>query len=164
MTFINNFKITNKPFFVKNKVYMLNKNNVTIYNPIIGSNLGVPLNLLQYIYTTSHYGENIINYDLILLQFAIGIFTYGTDRFLDALEYDTYTYSNNSTYNLSARKIKSSEKYELEDFTTGSLWSPYITTIGLYNEANELLVVGKLAQPIKCSDETDTTFVLRWDT
>tara|TARA_B100000497_G_C7679559_1_gene411029 strand:- start:169 stop:1008 length:840 start_codon:yes stop_codon:yes gene_type:complete len=100
MTFINNFKIINKPFFVKNNVYMLNKNNLTIYNPIIGSNLGIPLNLLQYIYTTSHYGENIINNDLILLQFAIGIFTYGTDRFLDALEYDTYTYSNNSIYNL----------------------------------------------------------------
>ena len=70
----------------------------------------------------------------------------------------------NSTYNLSARKIKSQEKHELADFTTSSLWSPYITTIGLYNENNELLVVGKLAQPIKCSDETDTTFVLRWDT
>lgn len=100
MTFINNFKIINKPFFVKNNVYMINNNNLTIYNPIIGSNLGIPLNLLQYIYTTSHYGENIINNDLILLQFAIGIFTYGTDRFLDALEYDTYTYSNNSIYNL----------------------------------------------------------------
>ena len=100
MTFINNFKIINKPFFLKNNVYMLSKNNITIYNPIIGSNLGIPLNLLQYIYTTSHYGENIINNDLILLQFAIGIFTYGTDRFLDAVEYDNYTYSNNSIYNL----------------------------------------------------------------
>ena len=70
----------------------------------------------------------------------------------------------NSTYNLSARKVRSQEKPDLADFTTGSLWSPYITTIGLYNEEGELLVVGKLAQPIKCSDETDTTFVLRWDT
>jgi len=100
MTFINKFKIINKPIFVKNNLYMLSKNNITIYNPIIGSNLGIPLNLLQYIYTTSHYGENIINNDLILLQFAIGIFTYGTDRFLDAIEYDNYTYSNNSIYNL----------------------------------------------------------------
>ena len=70
----------------------------------------------------------------------------------------------NSTYNLSARKIKSQEKHDLADFTTSSLWSPYITTVGLYNEEGELLVVGKLAQPVKCSDETDTTFVLRWDT
>ncbi len=100
MTFINNFKIINKPFFVKNNIVMLNSNNLTIYNPIIGSNLGIPLNLLQYIYTTSHYGKNIINKDLILLQFAIGIFTYGTDRFLDALDYDTSKNNNNTIYNL----------------------------------------------------------------
>ena len=33
----------------------------------------------------------------------------------------------------------------------------------IYNEENELLVVGKLGQPIRVSDETDTTFVVRWD-
>ena len=32
------------------------------------------------------------------------------------------------------------------------------------DENRELLVVGKLGQPICMSDETDTTFVLRWDT
>tara|TARA_Y100001970_G_C14250411_1_gene871431 strand:- start:381 stop:1073 length:693 start_codon:yes stop_codon:yes gene_type:complete len=61
--------------------------NSTIYNPIIGSNLGIPLNILQYIFTTTYYNENIITSDLIILQFAIGIFTYGTDRLLDALDY-----------------------------------------------------------------------------
>ena len=29
---------------------------------------------------------------------------------------------------------------------------------------NELLVVGKLGQPVRMSDETDTTFIIRWDT
>ena len=70
----------------------------------------------------------------------------------------------NDTMNISARKIKSNQSEELADFTTGSLFKPYVTTIGLYNEDKELLVVGKLAQPIRTSDETDTTFVIRWDT
>ena len=100
MTFINNFKIINKPNLAKSNIVMLNNNNLTIYNPIIGSNLGIPLNLLQYIYTTSHYGENIINNDYILLQFAIGTFTYGLDRFLDALDYDSYKYKNNTIYSI----------------------------------------------------------------
>jgi len=52
----------------------------------------------------------------------------------------------------------------MADFATGSLFKPYITTIGLYNENNELLVVGKLGQPIKTSNETDTTLIVRWDT
>ena len=70
----------------------------------------------------------------------------------------------NSTLNISARKINSSTNNELADFATGSLFKPYVTTIGLYSEDNELLVVGKLGQPVRMSNETDTTFVLRWDT
>ena len=70
----------------------------------------------------------------------------------------------NNTSNISARKFKTSQTEDVADFTTSSLFSPYVTTIGLYNEDNDLLVVGKLGQPIRMSDETDTTFVLRWDT
>ena len=70
----------------------------------------------------------------------------------------------NNTTNRSARKRKSEDPYELADFTTSSLFKPHVTTIGLYNSNLELLVVGKLGQPVRMSDETDTTFVLRWDT
>ena len=51
----------------------------------------------------------------------------------------------------------------LRDFATGSFFKPYVTTIGLYNEANELLLVAKLSQPLVMSDVTDTTFVIRYD-
>ena len=70
----------------------------------------------------------------------------------------------NYSTNVTTRKISSEEGQEIADFTTSSIFQPYVTTVGLYNEANELLVVGKLAQPIRTSQETDTTFVLRWDT
>ena len=70
----------------------------------------------------------------------------------------------NSTYNLSARKVKSNKRYKLADFTTGSNFSTFVTTIGLYDEKGDCLVVGKLGQPIRMSDETDTTFIMRWDT
>ena len=70
----------------------------------------------------------------------------------------------NNTTNISARKIGSIYEQEIAGFQTSSAFKPYVTTIGLYNEDNELLVVGKLAQPIRMSNETDTTFVIRWDT
>ena len=70
----------------------------------------------------------------------------------------------NNTTNISARKIGSKDEENLAGFQTSSIFNPYITTIGLYNNNNELLVVGKLASPIKTSDETDTTLVVRWDT
>jgi len=75
---------------------------------------------------------------------------------------DEYEFTD--TLNPSARKIRSHQSADLADFATGSLFRPYITTVGLYNENNELLVVGKLGQPIRTSDETDTTLIVRWDT
>ena len=64
-------------------------------------------------------------------------------------------------YNVPDLPISTEET--IATFATGSLFKPFVTTIGLYNENRELLVVGKLGSPIRMSDETDTTFVLRWD-
>lgn len=49
------------------------------------------------------------------------------------------------------------------NFATGSYFSPYITTVGLYNENQELLMVGKLAQPLQSSTTTDTTILVNID-
>jgi len=73
-------------------------------------------------------------------------------------------YEFNNTTNTSVRKNTGTNPYELESFTSSSFFKPYVTTIGLYNKNHELLVIGKLGQPIRMSDETDTTFVVRWDT
>ena len=70
----------------------------------------------------------------------------------------------NDTLNTSARPTKTSQDPNLADFATGSLFKPYVTTVGLYNEQNDLLVVAKLGSPIRMSNETDTTIVVRWDT
>ena len=44
-----------------------------------------------------------------------------------------------------------------------SSWNPYVTQIGLYDEDDDLLAVGKVAQPIKLSKDLQTTFVVRFD-
>lgn len=51
----------------------------------------------------------------------------------------------------------------LIDNVTGSSFHPYVTTVGLFNESNELLVVGKLATPYPIPSNTDITFIIRWD-
>ena len=40
---------------------------------------------------------------------------------------------------------------------------PYVTTVGLYNENQELMMVGKLAQAVKLNPYTDTNFIIRID-
>lgn len=46
---------------------------------------------------------------------------------------------------------------------TGSAFMPYVTTIGLYNDAGQLLAVGKLAQPIRKRTDVDMNFLMRLD-
>lgn len=46
---------------------------------------------------------------------------------------------------------------------TGSYFSPYITTVGLYDEDFQLLAIGKLAKPIQSSQTTDTTILVNID-
>ena len=48
-------------------------------------------------------------------------------------------------------------------FATGSNFSPYITTVGLFNENQELLAVGKLSQPLPSSHVTDMNILVNLD-
>jgi hypothetical protein len=47
---------------------------------------------------------------------------------------------------------------------TGSYLAPYITTIGLYNDDNQLLMVGKLGRPIKNLIDWPVNIIVRFDT
>jgi hypothetical protein len=72
-----------------------------------------------------------------------------------------------SDYNLSYNPTLLSGSYttgSLKDFATGSSFYPYATTVGLYNDDNELLMVAKLGKPIMLSPDTDTTFIVKYDT
>ena len=102
MTFINNNFIINKKFLpilrekLRSRPILMNNldKNIKQFNPIIGSNLGIPLNILQFVFTTEYYNENIITPDLFFLQIAIGIATYGTDRLFDAIYYNKDNINN----------------------------------------------------------------------
>ena len=51
----------------------------------------------------------------------------------------------------------------VSDFVPESYFSPYVTTIGLYDENQELLAIGKLSQPLPTSPTTDTTILINID-
>ena len=67
----------------------------------------------------------------------------------------------NYKLNPSANKAGTSGSYI--DAVTGSDFHPYATTVGLYNDRDELLVLGKLSTPYPVPENTDMTFVVRWD-
>lgn len=47
---------------------------------------------------------------------------------------------------------------------TGSYLTPYITTVGLYNDNNEMVAVAKLPTPIKNLPDYDMSIIIRFDT
>jgi len=51
----------------------------------------------------------------------------------------------------------------LKSFATGSDFHPYATSLGLYNDNNELLAVAKFGKSIMMSPDTDMTFVVKYD-
>ena len=46
---------------------------------------------------------------------------------------------------------------------TGSSFQPYMTTVGLYNDTNELIAVGKLSRPVPKSTNTEMTLIVKID-
>jgi hypothetical protein len=57
----------------------------------------------------------------------------------------------------------SSNSGVLYNFATGSYFSPYVTTVGLYDNEYNLLAVAKLAQPLPTSAVTDTSILVNLD-
>jgi len=70
---------------------------------------------------------------------------------------DEFTFSTNPT------TLKDYRYTDVIDAVTSSYWSPYVTTIGLYNDNYELLAVGKLANPISKLTNADLNILVRFD-
>jgi len=117
------------------------------------------------------HGIIIITNDLTYDPLNINDFTTATNvtcSFSSSYEIFETQYKatvNEFEYNFSQNPsiISGSTDGSVYDFTTGSFFQPYATTVGLYNEAQELLAVGKLSQPYPLSRTTDTTFYINID-
>ena len=77
------------------------------------------------------------------------------DQHIEAV-YDSF--SGETTY-----ISQSVKKSTYSDFATGSYFSPYITTIGLYDNNKQLLAIGKLSRPTKIPTEADLTIQVNFD-
>jgi len=88
-------------------------------------------------------------------------------QFKCTIEADELNYSLNPSLLKSSirgqNKIKTTGSADYENFVTGSVFTPFATTVGLYNDKKELMAVGKLAQPLALSQHVDTTILVNID-
>jgi hypothetical protein len=107
---------------------------------------------------TSSVAIDIINYvtaSNVTCSFSSSLTIY-ENQYKCTIRENEFTYTLNPT-------LQTDQSGSLPDYTTGSYWSPYITTVGLYDETQNLLAIGKLAQPLPTSPTTDTTILINID-
>tara|TARA_Y100001973_G_C5195360_1_gene333867 strand:- start:1207 stop:2286 length:1080 start_codon:yes stop_codon:yes gene_type:complete len=85
-------------------------------------------------------------------------FTIYETQYKCTIQQDEFNYSQNPS-----TITGSSNDGDLLNFVTSSYFSPYVTTVGMYNRNNQLVAVGKLAQPLPTSRTTDTTILVNID-
>jgi hypothetical protein len=78
-------------------------------------------------------------------------------------QYKCVISENEFNFSLNPSLISGSSDDKYYDFVTSSIFTPYITTIGMYNNDKELMAVAKLSQPIPISKLTDTTIIISYD-
>lgn len=82
----------------------IQRNVIMNLPPLNGFDIGIPLNIIDNVFTNLHYGYDVTTPKTVILQFLIGYYTYGKDRYKDALEYFQtgcgvdYIVSENNTY------------------------------------------------------------------
>jgi len=100
------------------------------------------------------------------------IFTHNYHCKVRDFEYN-YTYNSTATsssigpiYDNDSNLYSTSgiiNKGDLNNNVTGSEFTPYFTSVGLYNDANELIAVAKASRPIPKSTNTDMTIIVKID-
>jgi len=109
-------------------------------------------------FSTNYLGNSSIVNDYTM-QFQ-GTTTHTIHNYQCVVEDEEY----NITFNPSARKNNDINSPKLKGFATSSEFTPFITTIGLYNSRNELLAVSKLSNPVQSPKDLDIVFNVQFDT
>jgi hypothetical protein len=113
--------------------------------------------------------SSIVNLGNVICSFSSSYTIYET-QYKCTIREDEFNYTLNPSAQASGSTFEWTGSYfyepgngQLSDNLTGSYFSPYVTTVGLYNEAQDLIAVGKLAQPLPTSNTTDLTILVNLD-
>ena len=116
-------------------------------------------------YGISEYGDNFYGGGISIADLMSSNVTCSFSSSFDIYETQYKSTINEFEFNFSQNPsiISGSTDGTVYDFVTGSFFSPYVSTVGLYDDAQNLLAVGKLSQPLPISRTTDTTIFINID-
>ena len=100
--------------------------------------------------------ENFVTSSNVTCSFSSSLTIYES-------QYKCTINENEFNFTLNPSAISSSTDGTVYNFVTASYFNPYVTTVGLYDENQNLLAIGKLSQPLPTSPTTDTTILINID-
>jgi len=115
------------------------------------------------IYGTSIYGVSDRSYIENLIISSSVTCSFSSSYSLFETQYKCTIDTSEFNFSLNPSLISGSTDGTVYDFATGSYFNPYVTTVGLYNEAQDLIAVGKLAKPLPSNNTTDLTILINID-
>jgi hypothetical protein len=100
--------------------------------------------------------ENFVTSSNVTCSFSSSLTIYES-------QYKCTISENEFNFTLNPTVISGSTDGTVYNFITSSYFAPYVTTVGLYDEYQNLLAIGKLSQPLPTSATTDTTILINID-
>jgi hypothetical protein len=100
--------------------------------------------------------ENFVTSSNVTCSFSSSLTIYES-------QYKCTINENEFNFTLNPTAISGSTDGTVYNFITSSYFAPYVTTVGLYDENQNLLAIGKLSQPLPTSATTDTTILINID-
>jgi hypothetical protein len=100
--------------------------------------------------------ENFVTSSNVTCSFSSSLTIYES-------QYKCTISENEFNFTLNPSAISGSTDGTVYNFITSSYFAPYVTTVGLYDEYQNLLAIGKLSQPLPTSATTDTTILINID-
>jgi len=100
--------------------------------------------------------ENFVTSSNVTCSFSSSLTIYES-------QYKCTINENEFNFTLNPTVISGSTDGTVYNFVTASYFNPYVTTVGLYDENQNLLAIGKLSQTLPTSPTTDTTILINID-
>lgn len=160
----NNYNFIGKldEFRVYNK--SLNQTEISYLNNLSDSGSMLQTNVVGNIFYKQGIGvissPNSIYNDILNTPYLL---TYKSTITLNELSVLVKIKSADFNLSMNNSMIDDSGKYYNSELIQDENFTPYITTIGLYNSKGELLVIGKLAQPVKKINNVDLNILVKLD-
>jgi hypothetical protein len=111
---------------------------------------------LAILTNNSNVVENFVTSSNVTCSFSSSLTIYES-------QYKCTISENEFNFTLNPTAISGSTDGTVYNFITSSYFAPYVTTVGLYDEYQNLLAIGKLSQPLPTSATTDTTILINID-